>query len=69
MKKTNVTTGSTSICVILFLIFLALKLTNYIDWSWWWITAPLWLPASIGIIVVIPVIAIRIVIAKRNGEL
>lgn len=26
----------------LFLVFLVLKLTGYIDWSWWWVTAPLW---------------------------
>lgn len=26
----------------LFIIFLILKLTKVIDWSWWWITAPLW---------------------------
>ena len=25
-----------------FLIFMTLKLTGYIDWSWWWVTAPLW---------------------------
>lgn len=25
-----------------FLVFLVLKLTGYIDWSWWWVTAPLW---------------------------
>lgn len=30
----------------LFLVFLVLKLTDNIDWSWWWVTAPLWgLPA------------------------
>ncbi len=27
---------------ILFLIFLTLKLTGHITWSWWWVTAPLW---------------------------
>jgi hypothetical protein len=27
---------------LLFLLFLTLKLTNVIDWSWWWVTAPLW---------------------------
>lgn len=27
----------------LFLLFLGLKLTGFISWSWWWITAPLWL--------------------------
>jgi hypothetical protein len=27
---------------LMFLILMTLKLTNYIDWSWWWVTAPLW---------------------------
>lgn len=27
---------------LLFLLFLCLKLTSTIDWSWWWIMAPLW---------------------------
>ena len=45
---------------ILFLIFLVLKLTNFIDWSWWWITAPLWIPivVVVGIIGVIGIITI-----------
>ncbi|AEJ93365.1 membrane protein [Mycobacterium phage Kipper29] len=32
---------------ILFIVFLTLKLTDTIDWSWWWISAPLWIPAGI----------------------
>lgn len=31
---------------ILFLIFLVLKLTNNISWSWWWVTSPLWIPIA-----------------------
>jgi len=27
---------------IMFLIFMTLKLTGTIAWSWWWVTAPLW---------------------------
>jgi hypothetical protein len=27
---------------LMFLIFMTLKLTGYITWSWWWVTAPLW---------------------------
>jgi hypothetical protein len=34
---------------LLFLVFLVLKLTEVIDWSWWAVTAPLWIP--IGIVV------------------
>lgn len=26
----------------MFLLFLYLKLTGAITWSWWWVTAPLW---------------------------
>lgn len=26
----------------LFIVFLVLKLTNVIDWSWWYVTMPLW---------------------------
>lgn len=31
----------------LFLLFLGLKLTHVIDWSWWWVTAPLWIPIAV----------------------
>lgn len=36
---------------ILNLIFITLKLTDYIDWSWWWVMAPLWVPFAIVIVV------------------
>lgn len=29
---------------LVFLVFLVLKLTGNLQWSWWWITSPLWLP-------------------------
>ena len=38
--------GGTSFSNLLFLVFLVLKLTKVIDWSWWWVTAPLWIPFS-----------------------
>ena len=28
----------------LFIVFLVLKLCGTINWSWWWVTAPLWGP-------------------------
>jgi hypothetical protein len=36
--------------IILFILFLILKLTSTIDWSWWWVTAPLWIPTVLAII-------------------
>jgi len=34
---------------MLFLIFLVLKLTEVIDWSWWYVTMPLWVGLAIGL--------------------
>lgn len=33
---------------LLLLLFIGLKLGNVIDWSWWWVTAPAWVPAAIA---------------------
>lgn len=42
MSKSNVNINLGSAPI--FLIFLVLKLTETVDWSWWIITLPLWLP-------------------------
>jgi len=46
-KEQNIMPINSSILTILFVVFLVLKLTGNIDWSWWWVTSPLWLPIAI----------------------
>ncbi len=48
---------------LLFLAFLVLKLMGYIDWSWWWITSPLWISASLSLAVLLIVLVIAMVVA------
>ncbi len=43
-KKSN---SGLSLTAVLFIVFLVLKLTGNIDWSWWWVTSPLWMPFAI----------------------
>jgi hypothetical protein len=38
------------VCDVLFIIFLVLKLVGVINWSWWWVTAPLWIPLALVIL-------------------
>ncbi len=39
----NVThNGGVGILGLLGVVFVTLKLTGYIDWSWWWVTLPFW---------------------------
>jgi uncharacterized membrane protein YhdT len=35
------------------LLFIALKLTGYIDWSWWWVFVCFWAPLVIAVFGVI----------------
>jgi len=49
----NTKNTSISLSMILFIIFLVLKLTNNINWSWWWVTSPLWIGFAVGIAVLL----------------
>ena len=63
MSNNNKVVFHTPICMILFIVFLVLKLTNVINWSWWWVTAPLWIPVSIVLVLLIIAIVILGIIA------
>ena len=42
--------------VLLLVLFVGLKLTSYIAWSWWLVTAPLWGSFIIGFILLFVVL-------------
>jgi len=49
IKKTNEISRSTlgsSVIITLSIVFVTFKLTGVINWSWWWVTSPLWLPLA-----------------------
>ena len=48
MEKQYTNTG-VGFYTLLFLLFLGLKLSNIINWSYWWVFAPLWGPALFAI--------------------
>ena len=47
MGSRNSSGTSISIGLVLFLIFMVLKLCGVITWSWWWVTSPLWMPLAV----------------------
>lgn len=34
---------------LLLLLFIALKLTGVITWSWWWVLSPFWIPLVLAL--------------------
>jgi hypothetical protein len=50
--NTKAASGGMGLLGWLTVLFVGLKLTNNIDWSWWWVLAPLWIPLGIVAVVV-----------------
>lgn len=48
-------TGGIGFLGLLAIVFIVLKLTGYIAWSWWWVLAPIWIP-----IIVLPFVFLLI---------
>lgn len=45
MSKNSSSSGGIGFAGLLTVLFIGLKLTNNIDWSWGWVLSPLWIPA------------------------
>ncbi len=53
-NNNNSSGGGAGLGTLLFIVFLILKLTGHIDWSWWWVFSPSWIPLVIlGILLLI----------------
>lgn len=63
MANNNVNvSGGISLTGAVFIVFLVLKLIGTIDWSWWWVTAPLWGPIALCLAIAIIAFAILILL-------
>ena len=50
----------TPLSVIVFLAFFFAKIYDKIDWSWWWVFSPLWIPVTLVIIALIVILILKI---------
>ena len=50
MSKSIKRAYSPGISDMLAVLFIGLKLTGHIDWSWWWVLSPVWIAFLITIV-------------------
>lgn len=70
MKDSNSNTkaagGGIGFSGLLGLLFIALKLCGVIDWSWWWVLAPFWIPIALVIVIILVAVVIGVITEARK---
>lgn len=51
MSNSNTQDGGIGFTGLLTILFIGLKLGDVIDWSWWWVLSPLWLPIIVTLVI------------------
>ena len=52
-NNNSAVTVSFPISGLLTVAFVVLKLCHVIDWSWWWVLSPAWIPIAIVLVITI----------------
>lgn len=64
MATNNSQSGGIGFLGLLCIVFIVLKLTNVITWSWWLVLSPIWAPFVIGLLVVVFIILYKAISHK-----
>lgn len=59
--RTSTTTSGVTSLELLTVAFIILKLCNVIDWSWWWVLAPTWIPLALAAVVLLIVGILKLI--------
>jgi len=62
----SATAGGGGLGGLLTVAFVVLKLTGFIDWSWWWVLAPAWIPAAVLFLVAVVLLVVVAVKTVRR---
>uniref|UniRef100_A0AAU6W242 Uncharacterized protein n=1 Tax=Pseudomonas phage Touem01 TaxID=3138548 RepID=A0AAU6W242_9VIRU len=64
-NNTSTSSGGIGILGLLGLLFIGLKLTGYIDWSWWAVTAPFWGGFAVALVLLVIALILEAALKKR----
>lgn len=60
-KTTAAAKSGMNFCDVLLIVFIVLKLCKIINWSWWWVLSPFWIPLGLAIIFVLILAIIKLI--------
>ena len=52
-------------CGLLTIVFITLKLLGKINWSWVWVLAPIWIPVTFAILLIVICIIVKMIVDRE----
>lgn len=52
-QSSNASSGGVSFAGLLTIVFIVLKLTGTITWSWWWVLSPIWISFMLVLLIIL----------------
>jgi len=63
-SSSSSSSGGIGFVGLLTIVFIVLKLTKYIDWSWWWVLSPIWISTIVFVAIALINLVIALIIAS-----
>ena len=63
-KNSARSAGGIGFCGLLTIVFIVLKLTHVIEWSWLWVLSPIWISIGIWILIIVGVMVVGLIVNR-----
>ncbi len=67
MSNTSSSTGGIGFAGLLTIVFITLKLTGFIAWSWLWVLAPVWVSILLALAIIAAYFGLVIIWQRTRG--
>jgi len=54
----NSSSSGIGVAGLLTIVFIVLKLTKFVAWSWWWVLSPIWISFLFWIVVIVGLVGL-----------
>jgi Transmembrane Fragile-X-F protein len=68
MQKNTGLSQTGLLSTLLLVAFIVLKLCKVIDWNWWWVLSPLWIPICLAVVIGIVYFIIKSKVKEPEKE-
>ena len=66
MAASSSSGGGIGFAGLLTIVFIVLKLTGYISWTWLWVLSPIWISILVAVVLIVAFIGIAFFVGNRR---